>query len=75
MLKILRWLGDAIWVYLIPIAVVLNVVQPPLAYLVFGALGALLVMLLAVVLYTLLFGGQVLLSLTQRHTGAPEQHG
>jgi hypothetical protein len=74
-LKVLRWIGDAIWVYLIPIVIVLNVVQPPLAFLVFGTLGLILLLSLAALLFAVLASFRVLLLLTQRRSGTPDQRG
>lgn len=74
-MRLIRWFADVIWVYLIPIAVVLNIVQPPLAFLVFGTLGAILVLLLAALLFAVLIVVRILLSLTQRRPATPVSRG
>jgi hypothetical protein len=74
-MRALRWLADAIWVYLIPIVIVMNVVQPPLAYLLLGVLGLVAASIVVVVIFTVLIGVRVLLSLTRRPQETPEQRG
>ncbi len=78
-MRVLRWLGDVLWVYLVPSIVVLNVVfggtRPSFEIVVAAGAYILIGLGVTVIGLVLMISGRALLSLTERHSGTLDRGG